>query len=240
VRGLVLALVFVNVAFLAWTRLVGEPMREPPPVDPGPAIPRLKLAAELGPGSSERRCTSVGPFADQGVAERAVLWLRGEKREPRLRTTQKDAGTGYWVMIDAPTLQQAARVSMRLRAAGVADVDVLPPAADATRAVVSLGNFPDRAAADRRVGELRGYAVNPQIVEQPRTTSIWWIDVDLGTNSPPVDVGAIERAVEGAKGLVSETCPAIAPPGSPPPAAPATPTATPAGAGPDDGRRALG
>jgi hypothetical protein len=46
--------------------------------------------------------------------------------------------------------------------------------------------------------------------------------------------------VEGAKGLVSETCPAIAPPGSPPPAAPATPTATPAGAGPDDGRRALG
>lgn len=215
-KQLVLALVFLNLAFYAWARLVGEPSRAPPPVDPGPPIPRLRLASELGAAAATRRCTSVGPFADQAVAERAVLWLRGERREPRLRTTRKDAGTGFWVMLDTPTLQQAARVSLRLKAAGVADVDVMPPAADATRAVVSLGHYADRARAERRVTELRRYAVNPQVVEQARSVANWWVDVDLASAAPPLDVAAIERAAPGARGLVAETCPAVAPPATTP------------------------
>jgi hypothetical protein len=228
-RFVVLALVFLNIAFLAWTKLIGEPAREPLPVEAGPPIPRLQLASEAGTRPVAPRCTSVGPFADQAVAERAVLWLRGERREPRLRTTRRDAGTGYWVMVDTPTLQQAARVSMRLKAGGVADVEVLPPAADATRAVVSLGTFADRAAADRRVADLRAYAVNPQVVEQPRAETLWWIDVDLGAGATPIDVNALERAVEGARGLVGETCPAIAPgtPSDGASSAPAAPAGTP-------------
>lgn len=237
-RFLVLALVFLNLAFLAFTKLIGEPAREPLPVDAGPPIPRLQLASEAGTQPVAPRCTSVGPFADQAVAERAVLWLRGDRREPRLRTTRRDAGTGYWVMVDAPTLQQAARVSMRLKAGGVADVEVLPPAADATRAVVSLGTFSDRAAADRRVADLRAYAVNPQVVEQPRTETLWWIDVDLGAAATPIDVSALERAVEGAQGLVGETCPVVGPSGNPPAgAAPAAP-ASGSSPGPGPGKSA--
>jgi hypothetical protein len=220
-RLLLAVLVFLNLAFLAWTKLIGEPAREPLPVDAGPSIPRLRLASEAGATPPVPRCTSIGPFADQAVAERAVLWLRGQRREPRLRTTRKDAGVGYWVMVDTPTLQQAARVSMRLKAGGVADVEVLPPAADATRAVVSLGTYADRAAADKRVADLRGYAVDPKIVEQPRSETLWWIDVDLAPAAGPIDVGALERGVEGATGLVGETCPAVAPPGGGTPAAPA-------------------
>jgi hypothetical protein len=229
VRALVLVLLFANLALLAWTQLIGEPARRPVPPDPGPSIPRLQLASEAGVARTAARCTAIGPFADQAVAERAVLWLRGERREPRLRTTRRDAGTGYWVMIDTQTMQQAARVSMRLRAAGVADVEVLPPAAEATRAVVSLGMYGDRANADRRADELRRYAVDPQVVEQPRSESTWWIDVDLAPGASPVDVGALERAVQGARGLVGETCPIVAPT-EPGPAAPSSeaPAADPA------------
>jgi hypothetical protein len=243
VRGLVLALLFLNLAFLAWVEFVGEPSRRPAAPDAGPPIPRLRLAAESGAVTSAPRCTSIGPFADQAIAERAVLWLRGERREPRLRSTRRDGGTGYWVMLDTPTLQQAARVSMRLRAAGVADVEVVPPAQEATRAVVSLGIYADRANADRRVDELRKYAVSPQVVEQPRTDTIWWIDVDVG-GAGPVDVGALERAVQGATGLVGETCPAVALP-STPSATPATSTSpstptSPTAAEPPDARKAFG
>jgi hypothetical protein len=225
VRALVLLLVFANLALLAWTQLIGEPSRRAAPPDPGAPIPRLQLASEAGAARPASRCTAIGPFADQAVAERAVLWLRGERREPRLRTTRRDAGAGYWVMIDTPSMQQAARVSMRLRAAGVADVEVLPPAADATRAVVSLGIYGDRTNADRRVEELRRYAVDPQVIEQPRSESTWWIDVDLVPGASPVDVGALERAVPGARGLVGETCPIAAPSdaGAVPPASAAPP-----------------
>lgn len=234
-RALLLVLVFANLAFLAWTHLIGEPARRVVLPDPGPPIPPLRLASEAGPARPAPRCTSIGPFADQAVAERGVLWLRGERREPRLRTTRRDAGTGYWVMIDTPTMQQAARVSMRLRAAGVADVEVLPPAADATRAVVSLGIYGDRANADRRVEELRGYAVNPQVVEQPRSESTWWIDVDLADGARPVDVGALERAVEGARGLVGETCPVVPPPGASPAPPGESPATAPASTPPEPG-----
>jgi hypothetical protein len=238
VRALVLVLLFANLAVLAWTQLIGEPARRPVPAEPGPSIPRLQLASEGGVARAASRCTAIGPFADQAVAERAVLWLRGERREPRLRTTRRDAGVGYWVMIDTPTMQQAARVSLRLRAAGVADVEVLPPAAEATRAVVSLGVYGDRVNADRRADELRRYAVDPQVVEQPRTESTWWIDVDLPPGASPVDVGALERAVQDARGLVGETCPIVAPT-DPGPAAPssevpgADPATAPAPAAPD-------
>lgn len=241
-RALLLVLLFANLAFFAWTQLIGEPSRRPPPPDPGPPIARLQLAAEAGTARPATRCTAIGPFGDQAVAERAVLWLRGERREPRLRTTIRNAGTGYWVMIDTPTMQQAARVSLGLRAAGVADVEVLPPAAEATRAVVSLGIYSDRANADRRVEELRRYAVSPQVVEQPRAETAWWIDVDVAPGAKPIDVGALERGVDGARGLVGETCP-VAPPaggtGSPAATTPAAPGAGPT-AQEDPGPRAYG
>ena len=109
-------------------------------------------------------------------------------------------------------------------------VSRMPPAAEATRAVVSLGTYSDRADAEKRVADLRAYAVNPQVVEQPRAETLWWIDVDLGTGAPPIDVSALERAVEGAQGLVGETCPAVSPPeGAPAVPAPANSAAPPAG-----------
>jgi hypothetical protein len=233
---LILVLLFLNLAFYAWVQLIGEPSRQTVPAEPGPPIPRLQLASELQGRAPAARCTTIGPFADQAVAERAVLWLRGEKREPRLRTTSRDAGTGYWVMLDTPTMQQAARVSLRLRAAGVADVELLQPAADATRAVLSLGIYADRANAERRAAELQKYAIEPRIVEQPRQESAWWIDVDATAGARPLDVAALEKAVDGARNLTSQTCPAVTPAAPAATTAPATPAdAEPAPSRPETG-----
>lgn len=222
-KTLVLALVFANLAFLGYSYFVVEPARGVPVVDQGPAIPRIRLAAEAKDLPS-RKCLSVGPFADQAVAERAVLWLRGEGRTPQLRTTAVDAGTGWWVRVEATTLQQASRVALRLRAAGVADVEVLPPNEGGTTAVVSLGIYSDRERAERRVAEMRPYALDPTVVEQPRTATNWWIDVPRKAEDSIFDLAALQKAVPAATGIVMEVCPAFLPPAQPG----ASPTPAPA------------
>lgn len=230
----VLVLVFANLAFLGWTYFVGEPARGVPAVEQGPAIPRIQLASEAKDLPS-RKCLSIGPFADQAVAERTVLWLRGEGRAPQLRTTAVDAGTGYWVRVETPTLQQASRTALRLRAAGVADVEVLPPGEGGTTAVLSLGIYSDRERADRRVAELRPYALDPAILEQPRTATNWWIDVPRKADDTVFDLGALQKAVPEATAIVLQLCPAVlppTPPGTPPSASPASPEAATGSAAP--------
>lgn len=222
-KMLVLMLLFANLAFFGYAYFVGEPSRDVPVVESGPAIPRIRLAAEAQDLPS-RRCLSVGPFADAAVAERTVLWLRGEGRTPQLRTTAVDAGTGYWVRVEAGTLQQATRVALRLRAAGVADVEVLPPNEGGTTAVVSLGIYSDRDRAERRVAELRPYALNPAVVEQPRTATNWWIDVPREPADATFDLAALQKAVPEATGIVMEVCPAVLPPADPAQPAPGSAT----------------
>lgn len=223
-KALVLVLVFANLAFLGYTYFVGEPARSLPMIEQGPAIPRIQLAAEAKDLPS-RKCLSVGPFAVEAVAERTVLWLRGEGRAPQQRTTAVDAGTGWWVRVETTTLQQASRTALRLRAAGVADVEVLPPTEGGTTAVVSLGIYSDRERADRRVAELRPYAIVPTVVEQPRTATNWWIDVPRRADDPAFDLGALQKAVPEATGIVMEVCPAVLPPAQPGSSAPVPPAA---------------
>lgn len=218
-KSLVLALLFANLAFFGYAHFVGEPSRGAPVVDAGPAIPRIQLASEAQDLPS-RKCLSIGPFGEQAIAERTLLWLRGEGRSPQLRTTQVDAGTGWWVKLEATTLQQATRVALRLRAAGVADVEVLPPTDGGTTAVVSLGIYSDRERADRRVAELRPYALAPSVVEQPRSAPNWWIDMPRTASDSAFDLGALQKAVPEATGIVMEICPAVLPPApvkAPPP-----------------------
>lgn len=226
-KSLIAALLFANAAFFAYAHFIGEPARRAVAADTPAPIPRLKLASEAG-DLPARRCVSVGPFTEQAVAERAVLYLRSDRREPRLRTTQMDAAATYAVRLETPTLQQAARIAIRLRAAGVADVDVVPPETGATRASLAFGTYTQRERADARVAELRPYGVNPAITEQARSTTNWWIDVDRHDGDKPIDVAALQTAVPGTAGLATETCPDVGPP--PAPARPALPVpGSPAG-----------
>jgi hypothetical protein len=221
-KAVFIALVFGNLAFFAYVQLIGGREEAPAPAASAGTVRRLALFGELA-GAPGLRCMSVGPFTEQLNAERAANALRTSTREPRLRTTQAEGGTGFWVSLTTKTLQEAARVAMRLRTAGVTDVEIMPPEAGATEAVVSLGVYSDRERAQRRIGDLKHYAIAPSIVEQPHTITSWWLDVDQQASDPPLDAGTVVKTLVGASAVSVASCPATAAPGSTPPGAPSAP-----------------
>ena len=128
-RNVFLTLLFVNLAYFAWSHWIDEP--PPPPVNESIArLPRLKLASEDPPpppsGHAAEKtaltvspalsvspppgCLSVGPFGDVDDAARAAALLRGKGFDPRQRRQAGDGsperrlpGTLYWLDLVPPS-----------------------------------------------------------------------------------------------------------------------------------------
>ena len=214
-----LALVFINAVFFGYVRLIANP--EPLPPAPTKPIPRLVLVGESAPAGptqakteqppDQSRCVSIGPVGDRAVADALKEWL-AVRYTPRERVVDSAGPTTYWVSLASKTMQEAARIAVRLRAAGVKDLEVLPPEGDRTAPTLSLGLFTDRARAERRVSDLRRFAVNPLIVEQSQSASAFWFDIDLAGTEPPPEAAAVTAAVTGSAGLHVGACPSAATP----------------------------
>jgi hypothetical protein len=217
VRRLLLALLFLNIVFFGYARFAAEQVPASGSAEPAPPIARLELLSELaappGPG-----CVSIGPFAERAAVEQSASWLRGVHRASRERSAEIDGPATYWVALTTKTLQEAARVQMRLKAAGVGDVEVTPPGANQTDATVSLGVYSERERAERRLSDLRGLGVNASITEQRHKLTQWWLDVPQRAGDPPFDPGALRKAVPAAAGAAIAPCPP--PPGRPAPEPP--------------------
>ncbi len=231
-KRVLVGLLLLNLVLFGYAHFVAEPGPAAPAAEPPAPIPRLALLSELkappGPG-----CLSIGPFAEHGLAAQAGSWLHGTHHTSRERSAEADAPATYWVALTTKTLQQAARISMRLKAASVADVEVAPPGANQTDATVSFGIYSDRDRAERRVTDLRRLGVNALITEQQHKLTQWWLDVVLRAGDPPLDAGALHKAVPGAAAAAVIPCPATAAPALPTPAAPAAgPAAAPPAADP--------
>jgi hypothetical protein len=223
-----LALLLVNLAYFGYARFVAEPGPAPGTAEPGPPVPRLALVSELKAPAGPS-CLSVGPFAEHGVAEQAGTWLRNGHHLSHERSAEVDGPPTYWVALTTKTLQQAARISMRLKAAGISDIDVTPPASNQTEATVSLGLYSERERAERRVSDLRRFGVDPAIVEQQHKVTQWWLDVTLRPGDPPFNAAALIQAVSGAAGVATQPCAGA---GQAPKETPATAPAPPAGTAP--------
>ena len=227
-KRVLLALLFLNLAFFGYARFASEQAPTAGPADGQPPIPRLALLSELKAPSGPS-CLSVGPFAERAIAEQAGNWLRSAHHVSRERSVEVDGPTTYWVALTMKTLQEAARVAMRLKAAGVADVEVTPPAANQTDATVSLGVYSERERAERRVTDLRALGVNAPIVEQRHKVTQWWLDVPQRAGDPPLEAGALHKAVPASASAAIGPCPA---PAGSPPAAPAAPETSSPGPAP--------
>ena len=235
-RALLLTLLFLNLAYFGYTRLAGEANEPAGATDAGPPVPRLALVGEGAPAPA--RCSTVGPFTTQVGAQRAATWLTGAHLGTRLHAADAPGPASYWVAVTTKTLQDATKIGLRLRAAGVADLVIMPPEAGGTDAIVSLGIYSERERAEHRVADLRHYAVSPAIIEQPHTVTTWWLDVQIAASEKSPDVNAIAQAAGEAGSLRMVSCPV-----TPAPAAAtgavsptATPTATPpATSAPDEG-----
>ena len=235
-RALLLTLLFLNLAYFGYTRLAGEANEPAGATESGPPVPRLALVGEGAPAPA--RCSTVGPFTTQVGAQRAATWLTGAHLGTRLHAADAPGPASYWVAVTTKTLQDATKIGLRLRAAGVADLVIMPPEAGGTDAIVSLGIYSERERAEHRVTDLRRYAVLPAIIEQPHTVTTWWLDVQIAASEKSPDVNAIAQAAGEAGSLRMVSCPV-----TPAPAAAtgavsptATPTATPpATSAPDEG-----
>jgi hypothetical protein len=228
VKRVLLVLLLLNLAFFGYVRFVGEPAPAPGAAEPPTAIPRLALLSELKAPSGPS-CLSIGPFAEHALAVQAGSWLRGTRHVSRERSAEVEGPPTYWVVLATKTLQEAARISMRLKAANVSDVEITPPGANQTAATVSLGVYSERERAQRRVTELRSLGVNAPIVEQQHKLTQWWLDVPQRAGDAPLDADALHKALPAAATVTVTPCPAPPPAGSPP--AP-TPAAEPPSPGP--------
>ena len=223
-----LILLLLNVVFFGYAHFAGEPGPAPGAAEPAAPIPRLALVAELT-APAGARCLSVGPFTEHVVAEQASAWLRNARNLSHERSAEVDAPPNYWVGVTTKTLQEAARISMRLKAASVGGFELTPPGANQTEATVALGIYPDRESAKRRVADVRRFGVAATIVEQQRKLTQWWLDVAVRPGDPEPDAGALGQAVSGAAGVSAVPCPAPSSSPAPTSGAPASPTAPRAG-----------
>ncbi len=225
---------FANIAFLGWMLLIGEPAREPPAPVGVAAIPTLKLAVESSsptqagaPPSTGTRCVTVGPFLDAAQTAKAAALLHGEKLAPRQRAEETSGGTSFAVVIALPSNAEATRTAMRLRSAGIKDIEV-------SEARLAVGTFADHAEAEARVSALRRFGVAPAIEESARTLQAFWLDVDLGPTDHAVDVAAIQATAGGNAALVLKGCAAATEPAAAPAAGAGPPSANGGPAVPGD------
>jgi hypothetical protein len=204
-RKLFLLLLLLNLVFFTWARFVAGPGNGSPQPETG-AVRRLELASERSePGRP--RCLTVGPFGEQ-AAERAAGVLRAAQRDAKLRRTGGDSPASYRVVVASTTLERATSTAMRLRAAGVTDLEVVPPGAGAPAAQVSLGIFTDRDRAQRRADDLRRYAVAPTLVEVPRAPSSWWVDVNERSMQAQFDAATLIKLLAAPPDVAVAQCPA--------------------------------
>ena len=205
------AVLFANLAFLAWARWIDAP-RQVPPADPLARLPRLTLAGEVqrtgevppepaaqarpgvtetaarlpsAPAPSPALCISVGPFPDLTRAARAAALLRERGFNPQQRAEEGERLEGYWVFVGG--LQSAAEEAQVLRTLernGIRDAHAMPASAEGRR--VSVGVFSERGRAERRARAVQRLGLQPQIRERRQAGTVYWVDLDLGTSESAV------------------------------------------------------
>ncbi len=204
-RNLFLALLFVNLAFLAWSHWVGRPP-EPAVAKPAAAAAPLLELVKLPPPSaaSPTRCRSIGPFADATAAAAATDSLRTHGWQPRDRSVDSSVADGYWVYI--PELTSAAQrgVLARLNAAGIHDAASMTQPEQSDR--VSVGFFSDQTHAVRRAEQVRALGFKPVLDLHQRSVSVHWLDVDLKASDPDLS----PKLLQNVAGLQVIDCPAKA------------------------------
>jgi hypothetical protein len=186
VRNLFFALLFLNLALLAWWHWGGQSSKAAAAVQAAPSVPTLELATVSAPSpgtpATPTRCRSLGPFADSAAATAAGDLMRSRGWQPRDRSVDTSAPDGYWVYIGQLTAAAQKTVLVRLNAAGIHDAASMTQPEQSDR--VSVGFFADQTHAVRRAEQVRALGLKPVLDIHERTIPMHWLDVDLKTSDP--------------------------------------------------------
>src|SRR5690606_22141092 len=96
------------------------------------------------------------------------------------------------------------------------DAHAMPESTDGRR--VSVGLFSDRQRADRRARAVERLGFKPQITERRQSGTVYWVDLDLGTNDSPVPTEGLVSLEEPGSRIEVRVCPSAAQPVLPEPA----------------------
>lgn len=185
-RNLFFALLFLNLALLAWWHWGGLSSKAAAAVQAAPSVPTLELATVAGASpttpATPTRCRSLGPFTESAAATAAGDLMRGRGLQPRDRNVDTSAPDGYWVYVGQLTAAAQKTVLARLNAAGIHDAASMTQPEQSDR--VSVGFFADQTHAVRRAEQVRALGLKPVLDVHERTVSVHWLDVDLKTSDP--------------------------------------------------------
>ncbi|HKT72036.1 MAG TPA: hypothetical protein VJQ47_04040 [Steroidobacteraceae bacterium] len=197
-RNACLALVLLNVLFLAWAQWIDTP-REPDTSDSIARLPRLQLVSEVphdstasaDAGSAHRTallsrramaCYSIGPLADLTRAARIAGMLHERGITSRQRTEDGETSEGFWVHIDSVQgAAEASRVMTDLEHHGIDDARRM---AEGDR--ISVGLFSERSRAERRAKAVQKLGYNPQVTERSLPGIVYWLDVTVEGEAQPL------------------------------------------------------
>jgi hypothetical protein len=211
VRNLFFALLFLNLALLAWWHWGGSSSKAAAAMAAGPSVPTLELATVSAPSpatpATPARCRSLGPFADSAAATAASDLMRSRGWQPRDRSVDTSAPDGYWVYIGQLTAAAQKTVLVRLNAAGIHDAASMTQPEQSDR--VSVGYFSDQSHAVRRAEQVRALGLKPVLDIHERSVPMHWLDVDLKTS----DADLQPKLFQTGNNLQVTDCPTKAPGG---------------------------
>jgi hypothetical protein len=205
VRNLVYALLFLNLAFLAWGHWGNPPPAAAVSAPAAAGVPTLELV-KIPPvdASSPTRCRSIGPFADAVALASATDSMKSHGWQPRDRSVDSGVADGYWVYIGQLTAAAQRDVLARLNAAGIHDAASMTQPEQSDR--VSVGFFSDQTHAVRRAEKVRELGFKPVLDLHQKTVSMHWLDVDLKASEPDLQ----PKQIQSTTGLQVVDCPAKA------------------------------
>ncbi len=206
-RATFLALLLVNLMYLAWAEWIDVPV---PPPNAIANLPRLRLAsapsagdpaAQAPPqaspastsgsgsqGSSAAQCISIGPFNSGGDASRASTLLMSEGLPARERVAKGQPVQWYWVSVPAPaSASEIKGLLAQLKGDGIEGAEPMTMSGEQR---ISLGMFQDQQLALRQqqLAAQKGFQAQltaEQLVPPP----VYWLDlwVTGGTDTPPLE-----------------------------------------------------
>lgn len=233
-RNTFIALLVVNLVYLAWSYWVDEP-RMPPVNEALSRLPRLKLLSEVPPEqrpaintrttlNETSGCMSVGPFADITNAAKAAGILTSRGFTPQQRAEESGTPEGFWVYVGGLKNEvEADRARVKLEKGGFRDALVMPPGGEAGRRV-SLGLFSDRPQAEQRATSVKRMGFKAEVAERKLPQVLYWID--LTPRAGMTTVPTADLFAEGVDSRIAvQPCPAR-------PSASTTAAAQPASAAP--------
>ncbi|MFL9583928.1 SPOR domain-containing protein [Stenotrophomonas sp. AB1(2024)] len=161
------------------------PNPAPPAVAVAPAVGRPTETPPAPTPSAPLQCISLGPFADRDTAMAAQGKAGELVQRSRLREVPKPgASSTYRVMMPAAASREEAQATVkRIAAAGISDYYIMAQGEDAN--AIALGQYRNRAGAERRLAALSAAGFSARLVGGSEGAEQWWVDAALADKASP-------------------------------------------------------